>query len=57
MLSASTNSQLHSWIVESRATSHMCNYCTMFGELCNMERPQEVTLGDGHELEAAGQKS
>ena len=55
MLSASTNSRLNSWIVDSSATSHMCNDRTMFGELCNMERLQEVILGDGHELEAAGQ--
>ena len=33
----------------------MCDDRKTFAELCNTERPQEVTLGDGHELETVGQ--
>ena len=41
-----------SWIVDSGATCHMCNSKTSFSELHPLTRPQEVTLGDGHILEA-----
>ena len=43
-----------SWIVDSRATCHMCNDRKLFVELHNLEKPQEVTLGDGHDLDAIG---
>ena len=43
-----------SWIVDSGATCHMCNDRRLFVELCNLEKPLEVTLGDGHELDAIG---
>ena len=54
-LSASAISQLNSWIVDSRETCHMCNDRKLFVELRNLKQPQEVSLGDGHELEAIGQ--
>jgi hypothetical protein len=42
------------WIVDSGATCHMCNDKEQFGELNRLRRPQEVSLGDGHVLEATG---
>ena len=39
-------------IVDSGATCHMCNDRKLFVELCNLEKPLEVTLGDGHALDA-----
>ena len=43
-----------SWIVDSGATCHMCNNRRLFVELRNLEKPLEVTLGDGHDLNAIG---
>ena len=40
------------WIVNAGATCHMCNNRKMFA---NFRRPQDVTLGDGHVLEATGE--
>ena len=42
------------WIVHSGATCHMCNDKRLFIELHNLEKPQEVALGDGHDVEAIG---
>ena len=42
------------WIVDSGATCHMCNDKEQFGKLNRLRRPQEVSLGDGHVLEATG---
>ena len=41
------------WIVDSGATCHMCNDKKLFRELRNLNEPQEISLGDGHVLEAA----
>ena len=35
------------WIIDSRATCHMCNDKNLFRELHHLSRSQEVTLGDG----------
>ena len=43
-----------SWIVDSGATCHMCNNLRQFVKMQNLEKPLEVALGDGHELEAIG---
>lgn len=43
------------WIVDSGATCHMCNDKQLFSELRHLETPQEVTLGDGHGLEATAE--
>ena len=43
-----------SMIVDSEAECHMCNDRRLFVELCNLEKPLEVTLGDGHALDAIG---
>lgn len=40
------------WIIDSGATCHMCNQKDLFRELNHLTRPQEVSLGDGHVLEA-----
>ena len=47
---AATSKKL--WIVDSGATCHMCNDKTLFSELTILRKPQEVSLGDGHVLEA-----
>ena len=43
------------WIVDSGATCHMCNDQNLFGNFENLPKSQEVTLGDGHALDATGQ--
>ena len=45
------------WIVDSGATCHMCNDKKLFREQHQLRRPQEVTLGDGHVLEATAEGS
>ena len=52
-LSASTGRH-DSWIVDSGATCHMCNDRKLFVELRNLDKPLEVTLGDGYNLHAIG---
>ena len=46
--------QHDSWIVDSGATFHMCNDRKLFVELRNLDKPLEVTLGDGYDLHAIG---
>ena len=41
-----------SWVIDSGATSHMCNNKNLFVELNPIPNAQEVTLGDGHKVEA-----
>ena len=53
-LSASSNEEQDSWIVESGATCHICNDKKLFVELCSLEEPEEVTLWDGYAAEATG---
>ena len=43
------------WIVDSGATSHMCNDRRMFTELRQLGSDEKVTLGDGSTLEVAGE--
>lgn len=50
-LSASATSN---WIVDSGATCHMCGNDKLFTKLQSLEIPVNVTLGDGHTLEATG---
>ena len=42
------------WIVDSRATCHMCSNKKLFVDLQPLKKPMEVSLGDGHTLEAIG---
>ena len=51
-LSASTTSN---WIIDSGATCHMCNDKTLFTSFENPDKPQEVSLGDGHVSKAVAQ--
>jgi len=53
-LSASSVEGQDSWIVDSGATCHMCSDKRLFVELCSLEEPEEVTLGDGYAVEATG---
>ena len=51
-LSANATNQ---WIVDSGATCHMCNNERQFSsDFQRFDTPQQVALGDGHELEAVG---
>ena len=43
------------WIVDSGATSHMCNNSSMFTELSQLGSKEKVTLGDGTSLDVAGE--
>ena len=43
------------WIVDSRATCHMCNDKKLFINLQGLDKPQEVSLGDGHVSKATAQ--
>ena len=43
------------WIIDSGATSHMCNNKKLFRELNTLRKPQEVTLGDEHVLEVTAE--
>ena len=43
------------WIVDSGATSHMCNDHSMFMQLEQLEPGEKVTLGDGNSLDVTGQ--
>jgi len=53
-LSANSESSSN-WIIDSGATSHMCNDQSSFEHTDLFKKPQEVTLGDGHTLNAIGQ--
>ncbi len=41
------------WIVDSGATTHMCNDELSFTKLKQLQTPQVVTLGDGRSLSKA----
>lgn len=42
------------WIADSGATCHMCCNRKLFADFHLLDKPIEVTLGDGHTLEALG---
>ena len=46
----SSVSQQNGCIVDSGATSHMCNNRKLFTKMHTMEKSLEVMLGDGHEI-------
>ena len=48
------DTQPYHWIIDSGATSHMCNDETQFTDLVLLKQPHKVTLGDEHQVEAAG---
>ena len=43
------------WIVDSGATSHMCNSRELFKELNELIPPHQVAVGDGHIVDAKGE--
>ena len=47
-------SSRNDWIVDSGATSHMCNNRSMFVQLNELGPSEKVTLGDGSSLDVAG---
>ena len=49
----STSVSAKNWIVDSGATTHMCNDRKLF-KMFRDSDPMHVTLGDGHDLEAMG---
>lgn len=53
-LSVSAKGGSDSWIVDSGASCHMCNNVMLFVELRSLKETLQVTLGDGHTLEATG---
>ena len=40
------------WIIDSGATSHICNDQSLFVEYESLKTPLKVTLGDGYEIDA-----
>ena len=40
------------WIIDSGATSYMCNDHFLFVEYESLKTPLKVTLGDGYEVDA-----
>ena len=55
MSHALSPSATNNWIIDSGATCHMCNDKTLFTSFESLEKPQEVSLGDGHVSKAAPQ--
>ena len=53
-LSTGNAPHLNRWIVDSGATSHICNNERAFVKLHNLESSHSVTLGDGRNLNANG---
>ena len=45
------------WILNSGATCHICNSKELFTDFQVLSKPQKVTLGDEHSLEAVGMGS
>ena len=54
VLSACSNGH-DQWILNSGATCHMCNTTATFDDLQPLPKPLNVTLGDGRNVQAAGQ--
>ena len=52
---ALTASSKRDWIVDSGATCHVCNDQQLFSELRTLKTAQQVTLGDGHILQATAE--
>ena len=48
------SSAVSDWIIDSETTCHMCNDEDLFVSISKLEKPQEITLGDGYSVEATG---
>lgn len=46
--------QTYHWVLDSGATSHMCNDRALFTDMVTMKQPHNVMLGDDHHVEAVG---
>ena len=53
-MSASPTGHLNDWIVDSGEICYMNNDDKLNFELCSLEQPLKVTLGDGYAVEATG---
>ena len=53
-LAVVSSTEDYTWIVDSGATCHMCHTKRMFNTLYQIEKPIDVTLGDGRTLTAIG---
>ena len=42
------------WVIDSGATCHMCNNEELFDQIIGLEMPQEITVDDGHSVQATG---
>jgi hypothetical protein len=51
VLTANLTDRKNEWIFNSGATCYMCNDQDLFIELEDLEKPQEVILGDGYSVE------
>ena len=51
-LAMTTSAGTESWIIDSGATSHMCNDKSQFTKLKPISKSLQVTLADGHKVEA-----
>ena len=54
-LSVGGSRSLSNWIVDSGATYHICNDDSQFVNLNTLEKPMDITLGDGYSLKAIKQ--
>ena len=54
-LSFGGSRSLRNWIVDSGATCHICNDDSQFVNLNTLEKPMDITLGDGYSLKAIKQ--
>ena len=48
------SSAVSDWIIDSGSNCHMCNNEDLFVSISKLEKPQEITLGDGYSVEATG---
>ena len=46
-----------SWIIDSGASCHMCNDKSQINDFTPFSSPQDVTVGDGYQLQAVGRGS
>ena len=53
-LSSTNKEKKYSWIIDSGATSHMCRESDAFTECMKLTQPEEILLGDGTVVRAAG---
>lgn len=55
VLSIGGSKSLSNWIVDSGATCHICNDISQFVSLSTLDKPMDITVGDGISLKAIKQ--